>query len=114
MNVFLQGQYIDYGKRRKKKLIDIGFLPVSIEYWNDFWTVELKDSGRYEVANPRQSTSIQMYLWITMWKRAEVPYFIYSVFTYATSKNHIPAEYEIHIFIVNLPFKMFYVYSEII
>ncbi len=49
-----------------------------------------------------------------MWTRAELPYFIYSVITGATSNNHILTAGEIHIYVVNLPFKLFYVYSEII
>jgi hypothetical protein len=53
-------------------------------------------------------------MWITMWTRADLPYFIYSVFTCAISKNHIPDRHEIHIHIVNLLLKLFYVYSEIV
>ena len=49
-----------------------------------------------------------------MWTRADLPYYIYSVFTEAASNIHILTAGEIHIYVVNLPFKLFYVYSEII
>ncbi|MET3888843.1 hypothetical protein ABIE54_007732 [Chitinophagaceae bacterium OAS944] len=49
-----------------------------------------------------------------MWTRAETPYLIYSVFTEGFSKIHILAAGEIHIYVVNLPCNLFYVYSEII
>lgn len=52
-----------------------------IEYWIMTFRTVNKDIGRSEVANPRQSTSFQKYMWITMWTRAHSPVFNISDFT---------------------------------
>lgn len=42
-----------------------------------------------------------------MWTRAELPFFIYSVFTEAFSNIHIRTAGEIQLYVVNLPLNCF-------
>jgi hypothetical protein len=94
-------------KGEKNKLIDIGFHRYSLDIGNDFWTVEIKDSGRdTRLLSPSINLASKVHVDNYVDKSRIALFYLCGIYHH-TSNNHILTEYQIHIHLVNLPFKLF-------